>query len=572
MGTFQSERSPSELDSLYQDYWEFVLRENPRSATYLGDHRYDAELEDASEEAFQRQASRYREYLGRLQAYPKPNAGTHQLNYELFERKLNDSIEELSFRPYLAPITQQRGPHINVPELVTYHPFRSVQDYGNYLNRLREFPRLIDQTITNMKIGVQERLVLPRVIVEKIVPQLKAQIVSESENSVFYKPINATPREISAEDTRHLREKGTDVILGSVVPSYEKLVNFVQEEYLPASRREVGIWAVPDGNARYAFYVRHFTTTKLSPDEIHQLGLQELAKIRGEMETVMRKLGFKGTVQEFLENLRTNKEMYYPNGEALIAGFKDILEKMDAALPHLFDHLPKAQYGFREIEAFRAEAAPEAYYYRPPDDGSRPGYFYVNTFRPETRPKYTMESLAYHEAVPGHHLQIAIQQELNGLPVFRRHGGYTAFVEGWAHYAEALPKEIGFYSDLYSEFGRLSGGAWRAARLVVDTGIHQMRWTREQAIQFMRENTGASEHNIVSEVDRYIAWPGQALAYKIGQLKISEIRARAERALGKRFDVRSFHDEVLSGGAVPLDILESEMGRWLESQPKSSMA
>ncbi len=571
MGTVQSEKSPAELDHLYQDYWDFVLKEDPRYATYLGDHRYDDELEDSSEEAFRRRSSQYREYLGRLRGYPRPTVGADRLNYELFERELNESIEQLSFRPYLMPITQQQGPHIEVPELVTYHPSRSVQDYENYLSRLGKFPRLIDQTITNMVVGVRERLVLPRIIVERIVPQLKAQIVSEPYKSEFYKPIIGLPKEISPEDARRLDEECADAVLGSIVPAYEKLDRFLQEEYLPASRSEVGIWALPDGGERYAFYVRRFTTTSLSSDEIHQLGLRELAKIRGEMEALMRKLGFTGTVQEFLGKLRKDKAMYYPSGEALVAGFKDILRKMDAALPRLFGRLPKAEYGFREIEAYRAEAAPEAYYYPPPEDGSRPGYFYVNTFRPETRPKYTMESLAYHEAVPGHHLQISIQQELTGLPKFRRHGGYTAFVEGWAHYAEALPKEIGFYSDLYSEFGRLSGSAWRAARLVVDTGTHQMRWTREQAIQFMKDNTGASEHNIISEVDRYIAWPGQALAYKIGQLKISEIRARAERLLGGGFDVRRFHDKLLSDGALSLDILDSEMGRWLETQATGSM-
>ena len=564
----QSEQSLAELDRLYEDYWNFVLKEDPRYATYLGDHRYDGELEDASEEAFRRRASQYEEYLDRLRACSRPVAGTGRLNYVLFERELNDAIEELSFRPWLTPITQQQGAHIAVPELVTYHPFRSVQDFGNYLSRLREFPRLIDQIVANMRLGVQEKQVLPSIIVEKIVPQLKAQIVSEPEKSVFYEPINKSSKEISAEDARHLREKGTDVILGTIVPAYEKLAKFVEEEYLPASRSEVGIWAVPQGRERYAFHVRHFTTTKLSPDEIHKVGLGELTKIRAEMVEVMGRLGFKGTVQQFLERLRTDREMYYPDGEALLAGFKSILEKMDGAIPRLFGRLPKAKYGFREIEKFRAEAAPEAYYYPPPDDGSRPGYFYVNTFRPETRPKYTMESLAYHEAVPGHHLQIAIQQELAGLPMFRRHGGYTAFVEGWAHYAEALPREIGFYSDLYSEFGRLSGSAWRAARLVVDTGIHQMRWTREEAILFMKQNTGASEHNIVSEVDRYIAWPGQALAYKIGQLKILEIRLGAEQGLGARFDLRMFHDKVLSEGALALDIVEDEMSKWVEDQER----
>ncbi len=558
----------TQLNQLYDDYWEFILREYPLSATYLGDHRYDGALEDASEGAFLRRVALSRKYLAQLRSIEKPSSKPDLLNYELFERELEDNLEAAKFRPYLTPMTQQSGLQIDIPEMVTYHPFRSLLDFENFSSRLRAFPRLVDQAIESMRMGIQAGIVLAKVTTEKIIPQLETNIVQDPKKLDLYKSVENIPPEINPRDALRIRNDIEEAIRQSVVPAFEKLLTFFKEEYLPACRSDVGIWSLPDGNERYDYTVRHYTTTNLSSDEIHDLGLAELSRIHAEMRAIVDLIGFKGSLQDFISSLRKDRSLYNTTSDELMAGFKKILEQMDAKLPLLFGRLPKAKYGFREIEAFRAEAAPDAYYYRPPEDGSRPAYFYVNTFRPEQRPKYTMEVLAYHEAVPGHHLQLAIQQELTDLPKFRRHGGYTAFIEGWALYSEELPKLVGFYKDALSDFGRLSFDAWRAARLVVDTGIHHKRWTRERAIQFFLESTALSELNIVSEVDRYIAWPGQALAYKVGQLRISELRAKAEKALGPRFDVRRFHDELLGDGALALDVLSNKMEHWIANESK----
>jgi uncharacterized protein (DUF885 family) len=558
----------TQLNRLYDDYWEFILREYPLSATYLGDHRYDDALEDASEGAFLRRVAQSKNYLDQLRSIEKPSSKPDLLNYELFERELEDNLEAAKFRPYLTPMTQQSGLQIDIPELVTYHPFMSLLDFENFSNRLRAFPRLVDQAIESMRMGIRAGIVLAKVTAEKIIPQLEANVVQDPKKLELYKSIENNPPRINSKETVRIRNGVENAIRQSVVPAFEKLLAFFREEYLPACRSDVGIWSLPDGTERYAYAVRHYTTTNLSPNDIHDLGMRELSRIHREMRAIVDRIGFKGSLQDFISSLRKDRSLYNTTSAELMAGFKKILEHMDAKLPLLFGRLPKAKYGFREIEAFRAEAAPDAYYYRPPEDGSRQAYFYVNTFRPEQRPKYTMEVLAYHEAVPGHHLQLAIQQELTDLPKFRRHGGYTAFIEGWGLYSEELPKLIGFYKDALSDFGRLSFDAWRAARLVVDTGIHYKRWTRERAIQFFLENTALSELNIISEVDRYIAWPGQALAYKIGQLKINELRARAEKAMGPRFDIRRFHDELLGDGALALDVLSNKMEHWIANESK----
>src|SRR3989442_1370951 len=463
------------LNRLYGDYWEFILKENPTFATYLGDHRYDNWLEDASAEAYEQRVGRFRKYLTELKGFKKPTSGEDRLNYDLFKRELTLQIEGAEYHPYLLPITQQTGPHIDLPQLTTFHPFKTLQDYVNYISRLTQFRRVFDQTIQNLKTGIEKKTVQPRSVVEKIIPQLEAQIVSLPDKSELYKPIVRIPKEIGV---------------------------------------------------------------------------------------ILRKVQFKGNLQQYNETLRKDKSNFYTTGQDLLDGFKQILRQMDARLADFFGRLPEAKYDFREIEEWRADAAPAAYYYAPPEDRSRPGYFYINTYKPETPPKYMMEALAYHEAVPGHHLQIAIQQELTNLPKFRRHGGYTAFIEGWALYAEWLGKQMGFYKDLLADYGPLTAEAWRASRLVVGTGIHSLKWTRDQAIKFLANNTASSEQDIVSEVDRYIAWPGQALAYKMGELKIRELRARAERRLKQHFGIRKFHDELLNDGALPLDILQVKMGHW----------
>ena len=550
------------LNRLYEDYWEFVLKENPTIATYLGDHRYDNWLEDFSPEAFERRIDQFRKYLAELKSFKKPTSGEDQLNHGLFKRELALQIEGAKYHPYLLPITQQTGPHIDYPQLITFHPFKTLQDYANYVSRLTQFRRVFDQTITNLKTGIDKKTVQPRSVVEKILPQLEAQIVSTADKSELHKPINELPSEISPEQAHRITADVDEAILNYVVPAYTKLLNFVKEEYLPKSRAHPGIWSIPNGREMYAYDIRLHTTTRLTPSQIHRLGKRELARIGGEIRLILKRAQFKGTLQQYNEALRKDKSNFYTTGQELLNGFKEILRQMDARLAQFFGRLPEARYGFKEIEEWRADAAPAAYYYAPPEDRSRPGYFYVNTYKPETRPKYMMEALAYHEAVPGHHLQIAIQQELTNLPKFRRHGGYTAFVEGWALYAELLSKEMGFYRELLADYGRLTAEAWRASRLVVDTGIHSLKWSRDQAIKFLKRNTASSEQDIVSEVDRYIAWPGQALAYKIGELKIRELRAKAEKRLKGRFDIRKFHDELLNDGALPLEILQTKMGRW----------
>jgi uncharacterized protein (DUF885 family) len=547
---------------LYEDYWEFILKENPTFATYLGEHRYDNWLEDVSAEAYEKRIEKLRKFLAELTGFKKPTNGEDRLNYDLFKRELALQIEGAKYQPYLLPITQQTGPHIDLPQLVTYHPFKTLQDYVNYVSRLTQFRRVFDQTITNLKTGIDKKNVQPRNVVEKIIPQLEAQIVSSPDKSGLHKPVEKLPSEISIDGAQRIMTDVDDAIVNYVVPAYTKLLNFVKDEYLPKSRSHPGIWFIPNGRARYAYNIRFYTTTNLTPGRIHSLGKRELVRIGREIEVILRKARFSGTLQQYNDALRKDKSNFYMTGQDLLDGFKQILQQMDMRLAEFFGRLPEAKYDFREIEEWRADAAPAAYYYAPPEDGSRPGYFYVNTYKPETRPKYMMEALAYHEAVPGHHLQIAIQQELTNLPKFRRHGGYTAFVEGWALYAESLSKEMGFYRDLLSDYGRLTAEAWRASRLVVDTGIHSLKWTRDQAIKFMKNNTATSEQDIVSEVDRYIAWPGQALAYKIGELRIRELRVKAENKLKKRFDIRKFHDELLNDGALPLDILQAKMTRW----------
>jgi len=556
-------------DGLYQDYWEFTLKENPTFATYLGDHRYDNWLEDVSSEAYEKRMNRFGKYLAELEGFKKPTSGEDRLNYDLFKRELSLQIDGAKYHPYLLSMTQQTGPHIDLPQLTTYHPFKILQDYVNYVSRLTQFRRVFDQTIANLKTGIGKKTVQTRSVVEKIIPQLEAQIVSSPEKSGLYKPIDQIPSQLSTGEAHRMAKDVGEAIQNYVLPAYTKLLNFVREEYLPKSRAHPGIWSIPNGRAMYAFNIRLHTTTNLTPGQIHRLGKRELVRIHKEIDVILRKARFEGTVQQYNEALRKDKSNFFMTGQDLLEGFKEILRRMDKKLAQFFGRLPQARYGFREIEEWRADAAPAAYYYAPPEDRSRPGYFYVNTFKPETRPKYMMEALAYHEAVPGHHLQVAIQQELTNLPKFRRHGGYTAFVEGWALYAEFLSKEMGFYSELLSDYGRLTAEAWRASRLVVDTGIHSLKWTRDQAIRFLKNNTASSEQDIVSEVDRYIAWPGQALAYKLGELKIRELRAKAEKRLKQLFDVRSFHDELLNDGALPLDILQVKMDRWVTKMTTS---
>lgn len=569
-GCTQVEKTMSPWDQLFEDYWNFQMERSPFWATYLGDHRFDDKIPDLSQEAHAQARQKLGEFLTRAVGLVKEKAvgAGDSLNVELFIREIKIELDDWEWHYELMPMTQQSGPQIDYPELVSYHPFKTVRDVENYILRLKQFGEYIRQNIIRMNLGIQAGLIPARITVEKALPQVEAHIVADPAKSVFADAIDKMGSSISEAERLRLRKEILDVINQQIVANFDLLASYLRTTYLPACRETVGYHALPQGKERYANRAHRYTTTDLTPEQIHELGKKELQWIRAEMEKIKDTVGFHGTLAEFIEHLKTDPQFHFSTPDSLVEGFKNILAEMDKKMPQLFGRLPKTPYSYREIEAYRAESAPDAYYYPPPEDGSRPGYFYINSYKPEQRPKYTMQALAFHEAVPGHHMQIALQQELTNLPKFRRNGGYTAFVEGWGLYSERLPKEVGFYNDPYSEFGRLTFEAWRACRLVIDPGIHYMGWTREQAIAFMRENTGLSDLNIESEIDRYIAWPGQATAYKIGQLQILELRAKAEQELGPRFDIRAFHDELLSDGALPLELLRMKMNRWIASIPR----
>jgi prolyl oligopeptidase len=566
----EKQPTPSPWDQLFADYWNFQMERNPLGATYLGDHRFDFNLPDISQETRLLHYETLRGFLQRAVELSRQNqvGPGDSLNAELFIRELSIEMEDWKWRDDLMPITQQSGPQIDLPEMVNFHPFKTVADVENYISRLQKVGEYIRQLIINMNTGIDLGLVPARVTIEKALPQVEGHIVADPLKSVFAEAIDKMDSTIPQAERDRLRQEIIRSISNDVINGYDMLATYLKTTYLPACRDTVGYLALPDGKERYANRVNRYTTTALTPQQIFDLGLEELKWIREEMEQIRDSVGFNGTLAEFIEHLKTDPQFHFSTPDSLVEGFKTILAEMDTKMPQLFGRLPKTPYSYREIEPYRAPSAPDAYYYPAPEDGSRPGYFYINSYKPEQRPKYTMQALAFHEAVPGHHLQLSIQQELTNLPMFRRHGGYTAYIEGWGLYSERLPKEVGFYNDPYSEFGRLTFEAWRACRLVVDPGIHYFGWTREKAIEFMRANTGLSDLNIESEIDRYIAWPGQATAYKVGQLQILELRAMAEQTLGPRFDVRAFHDELLSDGALPLDLLTKKMKRWVASIPK----
>lgn len=566
----QQQTTNDPWDQLFSQYWHFQMERNPLWATYLGDHRFDDRLPDPSEGARLLEYQTLQNFLRRaLELVQRDSvAAGDSLNVQLFVRELEIELEDFKWHDEYMPITPQSGPQIELPEMVNFHPFETMKDVENYITRLKETRHYIHRIIANMNLGIQNELVAARVTIEKALPQVAGHVVADAEKSVFAEPIAKLGAAIPEAERRRLRAEILDAIRNDIFYSFDLLATYLNAQYLPACRDTVGWLALPDGRERYANRVRRYTTTDLTPQQVFDTGMKELEWIRAEMEKIKDSVGFRGNLRAFIEYLKTDPQFHFTSADSLVDGFKRIMAEMDSKMPLLFGRLPKTPYSYREIEPYRAASAPDAYYYPPPEDGSRPGYFYINTYKPEQRPKYTMQALAFHEAVPGHHLQIALQQELTNLPAFRRHGGYTAFIEGWGLYSERLPKEVGFYNDPYSEFGRLTFEAWRACRLVVDPGIHHLGWTRQQAIDFMRENTGLSDLNIESEVDRYIAWPGQATAYKIGQLKILELRARTQETLGPRFDRCTFHDALLSDGALPLDLLEQKMARWIEAIPK----
>lgn len=552
------------LNAFFEEEWEYGLKQNPIFASLLGDFRYNDQLPDVSLEGIKRLQAHDLEALKKLQAIDRSKLSkANQLNYDLYLLNTKQSIEGHRFPEHLTPINQMGGIQIGAPDVVVQLPFHTVKHYEDYISRLNSLPVMMDQTMERMKEGLKAKITPPRITLRDVEGQISAQVMDQPEKSTFYQPFQKFPESVSATDQQRLRTAGRQAVETKVIPAYKKLQQFWATEYYPNTRESIDIASLPDGEEWYAYLARVSTTTNLTSRQIHETGLREVARIRAEMDQIIKTTEFKGTFEEFLHFLRTDPRFYYTKAEDLLTGYRDICKRIDAELPKLFGVLPRTPYGVREVPEYSAPSQTTAYYNEGNLKAGRPGWYYANTYKLETRPKWEMEALSIHEAVPGHHLQISIAQELENVPKFRNFGGYTAFVEGWGLYSESLGPELGLYRDPYSKFGQLTYEMWRAIRLVVDTGMHVMGWDRQKAIDYFKANSSKPEHDITVEIDRYIVWPGQALAYKIGELKIKELRKEAETQLGDKFNIRTFHDVVLGSGAVPLQILEAKVKEYI---------
>lgn len=563
--------TPAELQQTFDAYWQAYLKLSPLEATFVGDARYNDQLPNfLSAEYRDRQQAFEREWLARIEAIDTSALNDQdRLSVEIFKHDRKIAIEGEQFPDHLIPLDQFynfAGLLAQLGSGTSAQPFATVADYDNWLKRAGQIPALFDQAIANMREGMQAGVVQPKILMERALGQLDALTPEDPTQSLFYKPVGAMPDSFTPADRERLTAAYTAMIHEQINPAYRKLADFVRDEYLPHCRDSAGLGALPGGDQWYAYNVRRITTTDLTPAQIHQIGLDEVERIHAEMHKVIAGLGFKGDLHAFFKFLQTDKRFEFASEDALLAAYNGLRERVDAGVPKLFAVTPKAGFEIRPVEPFRAKSAAGGSYMSPSEDGSRPGIFYVNTYDLPTRKTWDMEDLYLHEAIPGHHFQLAIQQELDGVPAFRRFGGVTAFIEGWALYTESLGEQLGVYQDPYSYFGYLQNELWRAIRLVVDTGLHSKGWTREQVIEYMLANSAESETQSVAEAERYMAIPGQALAYKIGQLRIKALRDKAAAALGDRFDIREFHTQVLKDGAVPLDILERKIDRWVADQ------
>ncbi len=554
----------SPLAQLLADHWDALMRWDPIFATACGDSRFNDRLPGADESHYQAWLIQLRGFRTRLAALDRSILSKDErLNYDIFARRLDSEIAELDYKAHFLPISKAGGFHIFFPDLHLLSPFDTVQDYENYLARLAAVSQYFEQSIDIMRAGLKAGFIPAHVTLSGVMESLSAHCVDDPAQSVFFQPFSDFPAAVGGVDQERLIDAAHQAIRGSVIPAYAGLVRFLEDEYLPGARNSIAAADLPDGRAFYQSRIRYFTTIDISAEAVHEIGQNEVRRIRAEMNDVIRQTGFHGDFQAFVEFLLRDPRFYVDTPEALLKETAYLMKRVDGELPRLFKTLPRLPYGLRSVPDFSAPGQTTAYYMPGTGDGTKAGFYYVNTYDLKSRPLYEIEALSLHEAVPGHHLQIALQQELTELPNFRRFSGFTVFEEGWALYAERLGLEMGFYSDPYSNFGRLSYEMWRACRLVVDTGLHALGWSRQRAIDFMAANTSSTLLNITNEVDRYIAWPGQALAYKMGELKIRELRARAEKVLGQRFDVREFHDVVLLAGAVPLDVLEMRVDEWI---------
>jgi uncharacterized protein (DUF885 family) len=560
------------LNDLLHEQWEHNMERNPIFASILGDKRWNDQLGDASLAAIQKDLETARKFLARFEAidttgFPEQEA----LNKALMVRNLRNQLGGARFEGWLMPVNQMSGIHLQVAQIPSLLPFTTVKDYEDYITRLKGIPGVFAQVTEAMRVGMEKNLMPPRFLLEKSVGQTRGLASLPPEKSPFAQPLARMPQDFPEADQTRLREALLTAVRDHVLPAYARFADFLEKEYVPRGRTEVGVWSLPEGEARYAWAVRMSTTTEMTPEEVHQLGLREVARLRKEMEAIVKQLGFED-LKSFEKHVNEDPKLKASSREQILDIYRRHIAEMEKELPRLFGRLPKAPMVVVPVEEFREAAAAAAQYFPPAPDGSRPGRVMVNTYKPEGRSLLAMESVAYHEGHPGHHLQIAIQQELPELPPFRQHGGYGAFSEGWGLYSERLGKEVGFYKDPYSDYGRLQAEMWRAIRLVVDTGLHYKRWTRQQVVDYFRENSAIDEVDIQSETDRYIVWPGQALSYKVGQLKILELRERAKQKLGEGFSLAEFHDQVLGAGALPLDVLEERIDGWLAQKAAARAA
>ncbi|WP_449466949.1 DUF885 domain-containing protein [Stenotrophomonas humi] len=563
----------AQLTQLYADYWEGVLKLNPLQATFQGDNRYNDQLPDFGSAEFRKQSHDFSaEWLGKVEKLGDAGlTGQDLLSYRIFVEEQKQSLEGEKFPTWMMPVNQMSSTvsyAVMLGSGQVAQPFKTVKDYDNWLARAGRIPVLLDTEISNMREGMKAGVVQPRVLMEKVVPQFDEILAAKAEDSQFWGPIKSMPADFPQADKDRLTAAYRALIADQLLPAIKKQRDFIANEYLPATRDTVGLDALPDGKAWYAFNAKESTTTAQTPEQIHEIGLKEVERIHAEMRQVMEQVGFKGSLQDFFKFMQNDKQFEFKSEPELLEHYRGLEAKINASVPKLFSLTPKAGFEIRPIEAFRAKSAAGGEYMTPSEDGTRPGIFYVNTYDLPTRKTWDAEDLFLHEAIPGHHFQLALQQELKGVPAFRRFGGETAFIEGWGLYAESLGKDLGVYTDPYSYFGRLQGELWRAVRLVVDTGLHSKSWTRQQVLDYMFANSSVSEPDAIAEAERYIAWPGQALAYKTGELKIQELRKRAQEKLGDTFDIREFHAEVLKDGSVPLDVLDEKVDGWIAAKSK----
>ncbi|CAN5692585.1 DUF885 domain-containing protein [soil metagenome] len=552
-----------QLYALFDSEWEWNLRESPTFASFLGDKRYNDRWNNVSLAAIEKRKQHRIETLEKLKQINRTALSTpDQLNYDLFKKDYEEAVEENKFKKYLLPITQQGGIQ-TADEITQLMTFQSVKDYQDWIARMNAFPVFMEQTIMLLQAGKKQNIMWAKVVMERVPAQIDKMITPTAEQNPFYASFKNFPRDIPEAERAKLKNQAKEAINDKIVPSYKKLKDYFVGEYLPATYPKAGIWQRPDGADYYAFLARSYTTTNLTPQEIHDKGLQEVKRIRAEMEKIKTQVGFKGTLREFFQYLRSDEKFFYKTPDELLNAYRAMSKKIDPNLVKVFRTLPRTPYGVIPIPEKIAPDTTTAYYNSPAADGSRPGYYYVNLYKPEVRPKWEMMALSLHESVPGHHLQLALQQELGKIPNFRKFGGYTAFIEGWGLYSESLGEDMGLYDDPYDKFGQLTYEMWRAVRLIVDTGIHYFKWDRQRAIDFFKDNAAKTDQDIVNEIDRYISDPGQALAYKIGELKLKELRARSKQELGNKFDIKEFHDVVLLSGALPLDILERNVDEWI---------